>query len=976
MKNSLRFPIIALGAALVYAASLSAYKEKKLQEYAAEALHESQEVHSQVLKLFQASYYFFYAEQFVPGVTKQLENSPELKSVQVLSSAQGGIILFDSSQAIRAGQAIATPTPQAIKNPEWIEDLNKAGPSVYLDGFEVSVLLPSGQYGMLYRWTAQPVKHALQWGLALGIGCVLLLAFLMRFKQRILGRRASAEAGKRTLVLRLWGLRAKFLLTIVLISAITAAIIFFTLSTLQTREESLRIRKESTLFAQFSTSQVVSEFSSFFYFYYADKFLPGIKSIVASNENLVNLRIISRKTKAVLFDSEQSLSAPSNVPPAEGSAVAEFPESVMVELKTKDLTTREFDKSGEHYLSVYSTYRNENREALFWVEYVFSFETLKRSVQAIRRQILVDLFPSLAIGLLIAAGFAQLLISPVKRLVNALQRVAAGDYEVSVEASSSDEIGELVGTFNQMTAELRKKTELRKYLSDSTYRQVMEADGPSSGRLVGTRVEATVLFSDIRNFVTHCENLDAEEVTQMLNDYFSEMVDVVYKHGGEVDKFIGDALLAVFYTAEGVLASTTSLRAIYCALEMKERLAEVNQRRATLGRDRIDIGVGITHGEVISGPIGSRDRRDFTVIGDVVNLASRIEKLSKRGSHTKIVFSGNVEERIRGLLDYQLLGREGIQGKEEPMDVFELVRVRNLGSLESSARGEAGGKDSALPLTTEIRINSIELLGQSRNPEAVETLLDLIGDADDSIRMAAVTALSRLAPPDDERVVSALFERLKKEKSLKLISGMVTALGRLCTGPRILELAPFLDHPDERIAANAVESIGMSKVPERTDLIIPKLSSRNNRVKANTAMALFAAGHVAVIDTLKPMLLYSDPLMRSSAAFAIGELSLVTHRSKLAETWKGPNSQTRVFLSELQACVPMLVSLLRDPEPMVKRQAILALGKIKDRSSVLPILDSIDPDRDDAELLKDVSAALQSIGSHRLVREVVAQLSR
>ena len=189
-------------------------------------------------------------------------------------------------------------------------------------------------------------------------------------------------------------------------------------------------------------------------------------------------------------------------------------------------------------------------------------------------------------------------------------------------------------------------------------------------------------------------------------------------------------------------------------------------------------------------------------------------------------------------------------------------------------------------------------------------------------------------------------------------------------------IKPYLDSPNERIVANAVEAIGRAG-GAGCRILLPKLTSRNNRVKANAAMALFAAGRFEVIETLKPMLLHSDSLMRSSAAFALGELTAIGGREarELLSTWRARPRDVKIFLAELQECVPMLVACLRDPEPVVRRQAVIALGKIKDRSAVLPMIDLLDPGKGGQELLRDVSEALRSIGSHKLVREVIAKLS-
>lgn len=124
------------------------------------------------------------------------------------------------------------------------------------------------------------------------------------------------------------------------------------------------------------------------------------------------------------------------------------------------------------------------------------------------------------------------------------------------------------------------------------------------------------------------------------------------------------------------------------------------------------------------------------------------------------------------------------------------------------------------------------------------------------------------------------------------------------------------------------------------------------------------------------MLLHSEALMRSSAAFVLGELTLLAESEKLLiEIKKQSYPEIRSLLAEIQESVPMLVALLRDPDPMVKRQAVIALGKIKDKSSVLAIIDTIDPKLDSKELVRDMVQALRSIGSHKMVREVLSRFT-
>ncbi len=957
-SNVLRLATLGLILSVLVAVGLGFYKEKLLDQFAQQSFEVVKSRHPKIVSLFQSSFYFYFEEQFLPGMKQSMLTAvPAIEKVVIFSN--NGSLLFESQTDTQEKGSKVSQEAEIQKR------LKSSEPSVLIKGFDVQILMPSSQYVVLYVFKGYSVFVKIVVVFAFSVFSLILFfwAYLHHWLDRF----------KPVLDLttkKFWGLRIKFLVTIVLINLITAWIVYFTLTKMQTQEQTRKIEKDSVLFSEYSTAEVVGNFTGFFYFYYNERFLPGIKKVIASNEDLLGVRIISYKNKTILFDSEQP---PLSAPSAQFSDLprVEFAPEVEGELKTHDLVVRRMDRGGAQLLSVINTYRNENQEPLFWVEYLFSYQSLVRSVQSIKKQILFDLVPSLVIGLLIATIFAQLLISPIRKLVNGVQKIAAGNFDVSVDLKKTDEIGELVSAFNNMASELKKKKELRKYLSDSTYRQIMESvDTDDNKRLIGSRVSATILFSDIRNFVGHCESMEAEEVTSMLNEYFTEMVDVVYKHGGEIDKFIGDALLAVFYptlvlTTGQANTDTTAVQAIYCSLEMREKLNEFNTRRAALKKQTIETGIGITHGEVISGPIGAKDRMDFTVIGDVVNLASRIEKLSKSGKHTKIVFSQHIEQKIRGLLDYEEMSSDTIRGKEESVSVYELIGIRDFRLLVQNLKGS----------DLKLKGRSIELLGLSRNINALSHLVDSLQDSDAEIRLKAVIALTRLAKRDDSTVVDALFKRLKIEDAEKVITALISATGKLCSTEKILELSPFLSFTNDRIVANAVEALGQARLPQVVDLILPHLSSKNNRIKANTAMALFAMGKMEVLGVLKPMLMHSDPLMRSSAAFALGELTYLTADEALLQSWKSKFEKVRPFLADLQETVPMLIALLKDPEMMVRRQSVIALGKIKDRSAVLPIVDSIDTDPRAKEFVQDITRALREIGSHKLVKEVIEKFT-
>jgi class 3 adenylate cyclase len=938
-------------AALVLVFVLSYLKSTWVSDYGHRKLEYAQTNNERIFNLFQASFYFYYDDQFKPGIEDFLKKNPELKRVLIISG--NGQVAFDSKDLAGPSKTIPYKVdPQLAKRPSSAEVLS--------DPEGLGILVPAGQYSIYYVFSLSGITLKVFLILCAGLGVIGALWALSEVLRVPLVRRIAPLIS----AFRVYSLRSKFVATIVLVNLMTGAIIFVSQSSAQKNEQTQRLIRSSINLAELSKDSVIANFSNFFYFYYNDKFVPAIKHAIASKENLGLIRIISRKSGMVVFDSEDMIAGRAPVPGVEGKK-ADLSDDALGELRSHDTYSQVvYPSTGEPYIQVVTTYRNENQEAPFYVEYVFSFASLKDRIAKIQRQILLDLVPSMILGIIIAIVFAQLVVGPIKKLVDATNAITVGNYDVAVDTSKRDELGDLMRSFNGMALELKRKNELKKYLSDQSYRRIIEApEGVTN--IGGARVRATVLFCDIRNFVNVCETLDAEEVTGLLNEHFSNMVEVIYKHRGEVDKFIGDAILAVFYEQDNLKQPVnTALHAIYCAMEMRERLAEYNVKRVRDGKPVIEIGIGINSGEIISGPIGSPDRMDFTVIGDVVNLANRIEKLSKQGRHTRIVFSNRVEERVRGLLDYEELTREKIRGKEESVVVYELVKIKDVRELLSNL---------AHP-DPSIKRHCIELLGYSRNLDALPHLYQKMSDSDEAVRIAAVTAVTRLAPKNHEQTIAILFRQLEQESSERVVSNLLIGIGKICTTEKILGLTKYLHDEDERIVANTIEALSGTDDPHVIDLLIPYVTSRHNRVKANAAMVLFAKGRVEVIDILKPMLLHSDHLMRASAAFALGELTLLASADTIAQKIKGDSRKAKHFLGELQSCVSLLVSLLKDHEPVVKRQAIVALGKIKDKTAVLPLLDNVNLETDSKEVVHDVAEALRSIGSHRLVREVVSQL--
>ncbi len=224
-----------------------------------------------------------------------------------------------------------------------------------------------------------------------------------------------------------------------------------------------------------------------------------------------------------------------------------------------------------------------------------------------------------------------------------------------------------------ISREKRMKTTMYRYLTPHVAEQVMALG--EDALMVGERKEVTILFSDIRGYTTLTENLGAAEVVSLLNQYFETMVEAVFNHEGTLDKFIGDALMAVF-GAPLPLTENHAWKAVQAALEMRRRLEEFNQRRIIEQQPQIHIGIGLSSGEVVSGNIGSHKRMDYTVIGDGVNLSSRLESVTKEYG-CDIVLSEFTYQLCSDRIWVRQLDKIRVKGKHQAVNIYELISDRN-----------------------------------------------------------------------------------------------------------------------------------------------------------------------------------------------------------------------------------------------------------------------------------------------------------
>jgi adenylate cyclase len=317
------------------------------------------------------------------------------------------------------------------------------------------------------------------------------------------------------------------------------------------------------------------------------------------------------------------------------------------------------------------TFRNVTVGALYLG---FSQNSIAAALQKARSNAILISLGMVMIGIGGAVALASFLSAPILKLMEGTRAVAAGNFAISLPVPSRDEIGDLTQSFNQMAQSLREKDLIKRAFTRYVAREVVDEilKDPENLVLTGERRDVTVLFCDIRGFTSTSEKLTPEEVVTLLNTFYTLMIDTTFKEDGTLDKFLGDGVMAVF--GAPIYHHDHSLRAIRTALAMQAGMRDLSARRATEGKPPIAVGIGINAGDAVAGTVGTEARMEYTVIGDSVNLAARLESNSKAG---QILISEQTYLKVQTGVDARSLGRIKVKGKEDEIGVYEVIGMRS-----------------------------------------------------------------------------------------------------------------------------------------------------------------------------------------------------------------------------------------------------------------------------------------------------------
>lgn len=275
--------------------------------------------------------------------------------------------------------------------------------------------------------------------------------------------------------------------------------------------------------------------------------------------------------------------------------------------------------------------------------------------------------------ILVSVLLARNITRPLAKVTAAARELRHGHYDrAHVEFESHDEIGALARTFNSVAVSLAERERERDIFGRVVSPEVREKLLSGELGLGGETRYVAVLFSDIRGFSTMSEKMDPQDVVAMLNEYLAAMTAAVRPWHGYVNNFIGDAIVVIF--GAPVIESDVEIRAAKAALDMRSALEELNRRRVAEGHVQLRTGIGIAAGKVVAGQIGSLERMLYTVIGDAVNVAARLESETKGFPDHPILMTGRVASAIRDVSDLQMtsIGPRHVKGRDEPVEMWSL----------------------------------------------------------------------------------------------------------------------------------------------------------------------------------------------------------------------------------------------------------------------------------------------------------------
>ncbi len=351
-----------------------------------------------------------------------------------------------------------------------------------------------------------------------------------------------------------------------------------------------------------------------------------------------------------------------------GGKVGELAESVNL---LKPVLVQRYAGRGADALDI-AVLVEDRGEKVGYVRLGYSMASLNAEMRAQQNRLWEIGLALVILGILVSLTIARRVANPIQILSGAAHEVGSGNMNVSVDIDSGGrEVRELARNFNEMTKGLRERDRIRDTFSKYVSKQIAQEllDNPDKVVLGGERRDVVSLFCDIRDFTSISEQETPEKVVELLNEFFSEMVPIIFKYEGTLDKYIGDAFMAVF--GSPVEVDHSADKAIECAMEIQRHMIDLNKKWADENRRNFGVGIGLNYGPAISGNIGFEERMEYTVIGDSVNVAARVEKLTRTYS-ANIIVTENLLKHATKNYPVKFIKKILVKGKNEHIEIYEI----------------------------------------------------------------------------------------------------------------------------------------------------------------------------------------------------------------------------------------------------------------------------------------------------------------
>lgn len=297
-------------------------------------------------------------------------------------------------------------------------------------------------------------------------------------------------------------------------------------------------------------------------------------------------------------------------------------------------------------------------------------------ISRLRIELIIITIMVIGAGLGLSLVLTNSISKPLEELFKGMEEVGSGKLNVKLPFSSLDEIAYLTYGFNKMVDGLREKEKIKntfnKFISEEVVKEVLENE--EALKLGGDYKEVTMLFADIRSFTVLSEKLPPHKVVQLLNEYLSEMTDIIIKNKGIIDKYVGDEIMAIF--GAPIKHNNDPELAVRTAVEMLKRVEELNEKRRKEGKQAVRIGIGINTGRVIAGNIGSVKRMDYTVIGSSVNIAERICGIAGKEGRYYLLISESTYRYVKDIIKTREIEPTKVKGKSEFIKLYEVYSLK------------------------------------------------------------------------------------------------------------------------------------------------------------------------------------------------------------------------------------------------------------------------------------------------------------